>query len=54
MLVRLKTSLTLGSVASLISVAYTLLEAIVLLIVEILFPVSDIDILPSFNPKTVI
>ena len=54
MLVRFKTSLTLGSIAGLWAVIYTLMEALVLFIVELLFPVREIDILPSFNPRTVI
>lgn len=54
MLVRLKTSLTIGSIAGLLSVVYTFMEAILLVIVEIFFPVSEIDILPSFSPQTTI
>ena len=54
MLVRLKTSLTIGSICGLLSVVYTLMEALVLFIVELLFPASEIDILPSFSPQTVI
>jgi len=54
MLVRLKTSLTVGSFAGIWALMYTLMEAIMLLIVEIMFPESEIDILPSFNPNTVI
>lgn len=54
MLVRLKTSLTVGSFAGIWALMYTLMEAITLFIVEIMFPESEIDILPSFNPNTVI
>ena len=54
MLVRLKTSLTVGSFAGIWALMYTLMEAIMLFIVEIIFPESEIDILPSFNPNTVI
>ena len=53
MLVRFKTAHTLGPVAGLWAVLYTLMEALVLFIVEIFIPVSEIDILPSFNPRTV-
>lgn len=54
MLVRLKTSLTVGTFFGLFSVLYTVVEAICLFIVELIFPVSEIDILPSFNPHTTI
>lgn len=54
MLDRLKTSVSIGSLAGLVSLAYTIMEAMTLFIVELLFPVSQIDILPSFNPNTII
>ena len=54
MLVRMKTSLTIGTIAGIWAILYTLIEAIVLFVVEILFPVGEIDILPSFNPKTIL
>ena len=40
MLVRLKTSLTVGSFAGIWALMYTLMEAITLFIVEIMFPES--------------
>lgn len=54
MLVRLKTSLTNGQIAGPWAVMYTVMEAIVLFFVELLFPVNEIDILPSFNTGTTI
>lgn len=54
MLVRLKSSLTVGSFAGIMALMYTLMEAIMLFFVELLFPESQIDILPSFNPNTTI
>lgn len=52
MLVRLKSSLTVGSVAGPFAVMYCLMEAIILMIVEFFFPIGDIDILPNFEPTT--
>ena len=52
MLVRLKSSLTNGQIAGPLAILYTIMEAIVLFIVELLFPVNEIDILPSFNTGT--
>ena len=54
MLVRLKTSLTWGSVAGLWAVMYCIMEAICLFIVEIFLPAGEIDILPSFDRNTVL
>ena len=54
MLVRLKSSLTNGQIAGPLAILYTIMEAIVLFIVELLFPVNEIDILPSFNTGTTI
>ena len=44
----------MGSIAGIWAVMYTIMEAITLFIVELMFPISEIDILPSFNPNTVI
>ena len=52
MLVRLKSSLTNGQIAGPLAILFTIMEAIVLFIVELLFPVKEIDILPSFNTGT--
>ena len=54
MLVRLKSSLTNGQIAGPLAILYTIMEAIVLFIVELLFPANEIDILPSFNTGTTI
>lgn len=54
MLVRLKTSLTWGSVAGLWAVMYCIMEAILLFVVETFLPAGDIDILPSFDRNTVL
>lgn len=54
MMDRIKTAFTLGTVAGMWAIMYTLMEAITLVLCDILLPASSIDILPSFDPKTVI
>jgi hypothetical protein len=44
----------MGSIAGIWAVMYTIMEAIILFFVEIMFPISQIDVLPSFNPNTII
>ena len=46
--------MTIGTIAGIWAILYTLIEAIVLFFVETMFPVCEIDILPSFNPKTML
>ena len=41
---KLKTSLSWGSLAGLIALFYTIMEAVILLLTEIMFPVDEIDI----------
>lgn len=54
MLDRMKTSLTTGPLFGCWALLYTIMEAIALFIVELMFPISEIDILPSFNSSTII
>ena len=54
MLDRLKTSLTTGPLFGCWALLYTIMEAITLFIVEMIYPISEIDILPSFNSSTII
>lgn len=54
MLDRLKTSLTNGPLFGIFCVLYTIMEAITLFLVEMIYPISEIDILPSFNSSTII
>lgn len=49
MLVRIKNSLTNGPLFGLWALMYTIMEAITLFLVEMIFPITEIDILPSFN-----
>lgn len=49
MLDRLKTSLTTGPLFGCWALLYTIMEAITLFLVEMFYPISEIDILPSFN-----
>ena len=51
MMSRIKSSLSWGSVAGIIGLFYTILEAIVLCLTEILLPESEIDICRSFESK---
>lgn len=48
-MVRLKTALTNGLIFGFFALLYTVMECITLFVVVILFPESEIDILPSFN-----
>lgn len=51
-MVRLKTALTNGLIFGFFALLYTVMECITLFVVVMLFPESEIDILPSFNCQT--
>lgn len=51
-MVRLKTALTNGLIFGFFALLYTVMECITLFIVELLFPETEIDILPNFNCQT--
>jgi phosphatidylinositol glycan class A protein len=47
----LKTSLSWGSVAGILALFYTVMETLVIFLMEMIFPSQEIDILPSFNQR---
>ena len=48
-MVRIKTTLAWGSMAGLCGLFYTIFEALMVVIIDILLPLQNIDIAPIFN-----
>ena len=46
---RMKSTMAWGSVVGIWALLYTILEAICLVIIDIFWPLQDIDVLPIFN-----